>query len=352
MNTFGAFLRLTSFGESHGKAIGGVLDNLPAGLAIDVNQIQSALDERAPGKSMLTSQRKEPDTVEILSGVTLGGLTNGAPLAFLIRNEDANAEDYRAIQSRYRPGHGDFTWEKKFGVMPIGGGRLSGRETAVRVVAGAIAKRVLEEAGVSCFGHVRQIGDIEAKHFDKTAITQNEIGTADHEAALKMAALIKRVQEAGDSLGGVVEVVAEGVPIGLGEPLFGKLDAMIGQAMFSIGAVKGVEIGAGFSLAAMRGSEANDEIGRHCFQTNHAGGMLGGISNGESVVVRLAVKPTPSIGKTQATITTKGEAAHIETKGRHDPCIAIRVRPVAVAMLAFILADFYLIQKAKGSFLR
>jgi len=328
-NSFGALLRVTTFGESHGPAIGAVVDGLPSGLEIDEGMIQRDLDRRRPGKSPVSSPRDEPDRARILSGV-FEGRTTGAPLAILIENRDADSSAYEKIKELYRPGHADFTWDKKFGLRDWrGGGRSSGRETAARVAAGAVARRLLERAGVEVNGEVAAVAGIESD-------------------AERMEQAILDAREAGDSVGGVVEVRAAGVPAGLGEPVFDKLDARLAAALMSIGAVKGVEVGDGFALSRARGSESNDAIGEGGrFLTNRAGGVLGGISSGEEIRVRVAVKPTPSIAAEQDTVDRDGQPRKISVKGRHDPCIAPRLVPVAEAMVCLVLADAMLQHRAR-----
>jgi chorismate synthase len=345
-NTFGDNFRVTTFGESHGPAVGVVVDGIRPGIDIDLEDIQRDLDRRRPGTGRLSSPRKESDKVHLLSGV-FEGKTTGAPIAMVIYNEDARPGHYEDIRDLFRPGHADFTWWKKFGIRDWrGGGRTSARETASRVAAGAIARKVLRAAGVEVIGHVTRIGPVRAEAFDATTIAKNDARCADPVAAEKMVAAVKAARKNGDSLGGLVEVVARGVPAGWGDPVFDKLDAKLGAAMLSIGAVKGVEIGAGFALAERRGSESNDPIGPGGFTSNRMGGLLGGISNGEPVVVRIAVKPTSSIRKAQDTVDVHGKARSIVVRGRHDPCICPRVVPVAEAMVALVLCDAYLRQQA------
>ncbi len=324
MNTFGKNFRCTSFGESHGVALGAVIDGCPPKITLSEADIQPFLDRRRPGVSSLASQRDEPDRVRILSGV-FEGRTTGAPIALLIGNKDAAPEEYDRIRDCYRPGHADFTYMAKFGIRDHrGGGRSSGRETVARVAAGGIAIKCLSSCGITVKGEVIEVG-----------------GVSDQE---KFSPLIDAAREGGDSIGGVIEIRAAGVPAGIGDPVFGKLDAGIAAAMMGIGAIKGVEIGDGFMLARMRGSQSNDQMNSRGFFTNHAGGILGGISNGNEIVVRIAVKPTPSIAREQATVDIHGNDCTISIKGRHDPCIAPRVVPVAEAMLALVLIDALLDQ--------
>ena len=345
-NTFGDNFRVTTFGESHGPAVGVVIDGVRPGVAVDIDAIQQELDRRKPGTSKLTSPRKESDRVNILSGL-FEGKTTGAPIALVIFNENQRPGHYEQIKDLFRPGHADFTWWKKFGIRDWrGGGRTSGRETAARVAAGAIAKQLLSREGVRIVGHVVQIGDVHAASFEEAVIETNAARCADAHAAAQMAAAVEAARKQGDSLGGVVEVVACGVPAGWGDPVFQKLDAALAAAMVSIGAIKGVEFGDGFQLSRQRGSQANDPIRPAGFLTNHMGGILGGISNGEPIVVRLAVKPTSSIRAAQETIDTQGRAQQIVVKGRHDPCICPRVVPVAETMMALVLVDAFLRQQA------
>jgi len=325
MNTFGKNFRITSFGESHGKALGVVVDGCPVGMELSEADIQPILDRRRPGKSPLESGRAEYDRVEILSG-TFEGKTTGAPVALLVKNEDIKSEDYESLREVFRPGHADFTYFEKYGIRDHrGGGRSSGRETVARVAAGAVAMKILSEMGITIIGRILEV-------HGKTS--QNDIEKE-----------ILSAKESGDSVGGVAEITAKGCPIGLGDPVFGKLDAQIAGAMMGIGAVKGVEIGDGFESAKRFGSENNDAMTQDGFATNHAGGMLGGISTGQDIVVRIAVKPTPSIAKTQQTRDIHGNEVKISVKGRHDPCIVPRIVPVAEAMLALVILDCLLEQK-------
>ena len=325
MNTFGRNLRITTFGESHGRALGAVIDGCPPGIPLDETDIQPLLDRRRPGTSPLTSARKEADRTEILSGV-FEGTTTGMPIAMIFRNTDMKSKDYEALREVFRPGHADFTYQEKYGIRDHrGGGRSSGRETVGRVAAGAVAMKILARAGITVSGKIHSV-------HGKTAPKEikNEILVA---------------QNNGDSVGGIAEIVAKGCPAGLGDPVFGKLDALIAGAMMGIGAVKGVEIGDGFAVAQRYGSENNDAMTKKGFASNHAGGILGGISSGQDIVVRIAVKPTPSIERTQQTRDIHGNVVEISVKGRHDPCIVPRIIPVAEAMLALVLADALLEQE-------
>jgi len=345
-NRFGDRLHITTFGESHGPAVGVVIDGVRPGMELSDATIQADLDRRRPGRDPVSTARSEADRAEILSGV-FEGKTTGAPICILIRNTDARSSDYAQFKDLLRPGHGDLTWLAKYGVRDWrGGGRLSGRETVGRVAAGAIARQLLQEVGVTIYGHVVEAAGIRAETFHRGAIASNPMRCADPDAADAMLQAVTQARNEQDSVGAVLEVVAEGVPAGWGDPVFGKLDASLAGAMMSIGAVKGVEIGAGFEAARMRGSEHNDPIRPDGFQSNHAGGVLGGISSGAPVCVRLAIKPTSSIGLRQQTVDTKGQAREIVVGGRHDPCIGPRAVPVAEAMMSLVLADALLEQQA------
>lgn len=350
-NSFGHLLRLTTWGESHGPAIGAVIDGCPPGLPLDAEWIQSFLDKRKPGTSRHVTQRRESDRVEILSGVfederTGGPLTTGHPISLLIRNEDARSKDYDAIRDLWRPGHADYAWDMKYGLRDYrGGGRSSARETACRVAAGAVARRILGEAA-----HVRgalvQIGPrrIERSRWDWAEIGRNPFFCPDAETAALWEQDIDAARKAGSSLGAVIEIVASGVPAGWGAPVYGKLDAELASACMSINAVKGVEIGAGFGAAALTGEENADEMrrggdGKPAFLSNNNGGVLAGVSTGQDIVVRFAVKPTSSIPTERATLNTDFEETTVSTKGRHDPCVGARAVPVGEAMVAFTLAD-------------
>jgi chorismate synthase len=350
-NSFGELFRITTWGESHGRAIGVVIDGCPAGLELSAEDIQHDLDRRRVGQSRVTSPRQEEDRVEILSGL-FQGRTTGTPVSLLIWNKDADSSKYEPIKDVYRPGHADFTYEMKYGWRDYrGGGRSSARETACRVAAAAVAKKLLSTIGVRIYGFTRQVGSIEAQVIDLDEIECNVVRSPDREAAKQMEALILAAKVEGDSVGGIVEVVATGVPVGLGEPVYDRLDADVAKAIMSINAIKGVEIGLGFRSASLRGSEHNDafytdEAGRIRTRTNHAGGMLGGISNGEDIVVRLAVKPPSSISKSQQSVTKDGTAIDLEVHGRHDPCLCPRAVPVAEAMVALVLVDHWLRSRA------
>jgi chorismate synthase len=351
-NSFGHLFRVTSFGESHGPAIGCVVDGVPPRLPLTEADIQAWLDRRRPGQSRFTTQRREPDRAQILSGV-FEGLTTGAPIGLVIVNEDARSKDYGAIKDLFRPGHADYTYDAKYGIRDYrGGGRSSARETAMRVAAGAIARKVLGEA-VQIRGALIQVGGdaIDRARWDWDEVERNPFWSPDAAAAERWAALLDDVRKAGSSAGGLIEVVASGVPAGWGAPTFDRLDADLAKAMVSIPAVKGVEIGSGFAAVAMPGEQHNDGMrmdgGRVVFQSNNAGGVLGGISTGQEIVVRVAIKPTSSVLIEQPTVTRDGRETTISTKGRHDPCVAIRGVPVAEAMMALVLADHRLRHKAQ-----
>ncbi|NNM32673.1 MAG: chorismate synthase, partial [Gemmatimonadetes bacterium] len=338
--------RITTFGESHGVALGVVIDGVRPGIKVELDQIQEALDRRRPGTSRLTSPRKEGDRLEVLSGL-FEGKTTGAPIAFLVRNKDARPGHYEEIKDVFRPGHADFTWWRKFGIRDWrGGGRTSGRETVARVAAGALAQQILARVGVRITGHVISVGEVDATRFVPEFIDQNDVRCADPDRAQAMWDTIEAARKDGDSVGGVVEVRVEGAPAGWGDPVFMKVDAMLASALMSIGAVKGVEIGDGFGLTRSRGSQTNDAMSTDGFLSNHMGGVLGGITNGQEIVVRAAVKPTSSIRHEQSTIDQDGNPRTIVVRGRHDPCICIRVVPVAEAMVALVLCDAYLRQLA------
>lgn len=343
---FGRYFRVTTFGESHGPAIGVVVDGVPAGMELDIDAIQRDLDRRRPGSSEFVTQRKETDQAEILSGVAQGR-TLGSPIALLIRNRDVRSKDYKSISEMFRPGHADFTYFAKYGIPPQpGGGRASGRETACRVAAGAIARALIAKRGISVRAYTIRIGEMATSRIDPDFADGHPLRCADPDLAKDMEAAVAAARSAGDSLGGIVEVTVDGTPAGLGDPVFNKLEAVLGWAMLSIGAVKGIEFGDGFKLASMRGSEANDGMTSAGFLSNHAGGTLGGISSGQPIVMRLAVKPTPSVSVTQQTVDLNGRDTTINIKGRHDPCICPRICPVAEAMTALVLADALLEQTA------
>ncbi|MDF2715681.1 MAG: chorismate synthase [Paenibacillus sp.] len=340
-STFGEILRMTTFGESHGEAVGVILDGVTPGVDIDERDIQVQMDRRKPGQSSVTSPRKEYDIVRILSGV-FEGKTTGMPICVILYNKDMRPEAYDDIKLSFRPGHADFTYLQKYGIRDYrGSGRASGRETAGRVAAGAIARKLLERRGVQVVAYTTEIGGIRCGRFVESEIERNEVRACDPEAAGPMIEKIKQLASVGDSCGGIVECTIRGVIPGLGEPVFDKLDAELAKAMLSIGAVKGIEFGAGFSASAMRGSEHNDAMGASGFASNHSGGIIGGISTGQDIVFRLAVKPTSSISVPQNTIGIDGEERVILTQGRHDPCICPRIVPVVEAMACLVLEDHY-----------
>ena len=344
----GQIFRVTTAGESHGAALVAIVEGCPAGIGLSEADIQPDLDRRKPGQSKYTTQRREDDEVEILSGV-FEGKTTGCPIALLIRNTDQRSKDYSDIMDKFRPGHADFTYFEKYGRRDYrGGGRSSARETAVRVAAGAVAKKLLAESGISVIGWVDQIGPVkaDAAKFDRDEITNNPFFCPDAEAAEKMAAFMDALRKEGDSIGAGVTVEAHGMIPGLGEPVFDRLDADIAKALMNIPAVKAVEIGDGLNCIEAKGSEFGDAIRMSGFQSNHAGGILGGISNGDTVRARLALKPTSSILKSRPTIDIHGNETDIVTKGRHDPCVGIRAVPIAEAMLALVLADHLLRHRA------
>ena len=345
----GTLFRVSTFGESHGPALGCVIDGCPPGLPLAESDIQGDLDRRRPGQSRYTTQRRESDTVEILSGVFEGN-TTGAPIALLIRNEDQRPRDYQKIRDQFRPGHADFTYLKKYGLRDYrGSGRASARETVARVASGAVARKLLlDRAGIRIRGCMSQIGDIEAESIDWATVPENPFFFPDAGQVDDIAALIDALRRAGDSIGAKVIVQADGVPAGLGEPVFDRLDADIARAMMSINAVKGVEIGAGFGSVRQRGSEHRDEMTPEGFLSNNAGGILGGISSGQQIQTALALKPTSSIPTPGRTVDTDGQAVEVVTTGRHDPCVGIRAVPIAEAMLALVLADHFLRQQALG----
>lgn len=347
-NSFGTIFRFTTWGESHGIAIGCVIDGCPSQIPLSEADIQPWLDKRRPAQSRFTTQRKEPDEVKILSGV-YQGQTTGTPISLMIHNVDQKSKDYAAIEQSFRPGHADYTYQQKYGIRdPRGGGRSSARETAMRVAAGAVARKILDAAGISIRGYLVQIGDdnIDRNAFDAKQIEQNSFWCPDAKAALRWESLLDEVRKAGSSVGAVIEVVATGVPAGLGEPIYDKLDSDLARAMMSINAVKAVEIGDGFAVASLRGEQNADRMRAGekgaVFLSNHAGGILGGISNGQPIVCRFAVKPTSSILTPVETINAAGENSDIVTKGRHDPCVGIRAVPVGEAMMACVLADHLL----------
>ncbi|MDP3705881.1 MAG: chorismate synthase [Legionellaceae bacterium] len=349
-NTFGTLFTVTTFGESHGPAIGCVVDGCPPKLPLDAADIQPFLDKRKPGQSKYTTQRREDDSVEILSGV-FDGLTTGAPIALLIRNQDQRSSDYSAIKDLFRPGHADFTYHHKYGHRDYrGGGRSSARETAARVAAGAIARLYLKRyLGIDIVGYLQQMGDVVVTFDDEKEMNNNPFFCPNNKQVDDLAVCIDAIRSQGDSVGARVGVLARGVPIGLGDPVFDRLDAMLAFAMMSINAVKGVEIGAGFDAVTQLGSQHRDEMDTTGFLSNHAGGILGGISTGQDILVSMAIKPTSSIVTPGRTITTQGQNTEVITKGRHDPCVGIRAVPIAEAMMALVLMDHVLRDRAQGT---
>ena len=355
MNSYGHLFRVTTWGESHGPALGATVDGSPPGVRIDAAMLQHWLDKRKPGQNRYTTQRREPDQVEILSG-TFEGQTTGTPIQLMIRNTDQRSKDYGDIAEKFRPGHADITYWQKYGIRdPRGGGRSSARETAARVAAGGIARAALDTLapGLKITGYMVQMGPhgIDRGNFDWNQIEQNPFWTPDAMAAETWAAYLDELRKSGDSVGAIIEVTARGVPAGLGAPVYAKLDTDLAAAMMSINAVKGVEIGEGMGAATLTGSANADEIAMGpdgpVYNSNHAGGILGGISTGQDVVVRFAVKPTSSILTPRKTITKSGEAAEIVTKGRHDPCVGIRAVPVGEAMMAAVILDHLLLHRGQ-----
>jgi len=349
-NVFGSAFRVMTFGESHGPFIGLVLDGLKPGLPIDTDQIQFELNRRRPGQSSVVTPRKETDQAEIISGI-FEGKTTGTPICILIKNRDQRPGDYRKLQHILRPGHAAYAFLQKYGIFDYrGGGRASGRETATRVAAGAVAKQILKNRGVEIIGFTQRIGDIEAQTIDLTEIEKNPVRTADRQAAVKMTQAILQAQQEGDSLGGVIEIRVKNCPAGLGEPVFNKLEADLAQLLMSIGAVKAFEMGDGFQASHLMGSEFNDAFyfdhkqKRFRTRTHHGGGVLGGISHGEDLIMRIAVKPPSSITKEQDTVDIQGNPVKLSIEGRHDPCICPRIVPVAEAMVALVLVDHILMQ--------
>jgi chorismate synthase len=345
-NTFGRVFRLTTWGESHGPALGALIDGCPPRLPLSAADIDQELARRRPGTSIHTTSRREPDQVEILSGV-FQGQTTGTPISLIIYNRDVKSEAYEPLKEIFRPGHGDFTYQAKYGIRDHrGGGRASARETAARVAAGAVAQKILDTQKITVLGFTLELGGVRARQFAWETVTENPFFCPDPEAAAAMADRVQTVKKQGDSLGGLVEVRVRGCPAGLGEPVFDKLDAVLAQAVMSIGAVKGVEIGAGFAAAGLTGSQHNDPLTPTGFASNQAGGILAGISNGEEIIIRAAVKPIPSIALEQQTIDRQGRVQTISVAGRHDISAIPRIVPVMAAMVKLTLADFILRQKA------
>ncbi len=346
-NSFGTIFKLTTFGESHGTAIGGIIDGCPAGIMLDLEKVQEELDKRRPGQSAIVTQRKEADTVEFLSGI-FEGRSTGTPIGFIIKNSNQKSGDYSHIQDSYRPSHADYTYDEKYGVRDYrGGGRSSARETACRVVGGAIAKQLIPEIVFSTF--TSSVGDIhidDHKDLDLSLIESNPVRCPDPASAEKMEALIREIRSQGDTIGGTVQCIIKNVPKGLGEPVFNKLHAELGKAMLSINAVKGFEFGSGFKGTQMKGSEHNDRFNPDgSTVTNLSGGIQGGISNGMDIYFKVAFKPVATIMQKQQTINSKGEEVEMQGKGRHDPCVVPRAVPIVEAMAALVLADFFLQNK-------
>ncbi|MEZ8002255.1 MAG: chorismate synthase [Patiriisocius sp.] len=347
-NTFGNFFKLTTFGESHGEAIGGVIDGCPAGVSIDLDAIENQMMRRRPGQSVIVTQRKEADTVRFLSGI-FEGKTTGSPIGFIIENTNQKSADYTHIKDNYRPSHADYTFDKKYGHRDYrGGGRSSARETACRVAAGAIASQLL--GAIAITGYVSSVGDLTLEkpyqELDFNTVDSNVVRCPDAEMASKMIAKIKEVKKQGDTIGGIITCVIQNVPVGLGEPVFDKLHAQLGKAMLSINAVKGFEFGSGFKGATMNGSEHNDLFNEDgTTKSNLSGGVQGGISNGMDIYFRVAFKPVATIMQKQQTINSKGEKVEMQGKGRHDPCVVPRAVPIVEAMAALTIADFWLANK-------
>jgi chorismate synthase len=349
-NSIGRNFVVSTFGESHGVALGCIVDGCPPGLALSEADIQHDLDRRAPGRSRHTTQRKEPDAVRILSGV-FEGVTTGTPIGLLIENTDQRSKDYGDIKDKFRPGHADYTYQQKYGIRDYrGGGRSSARETTMRVAAGAIARKYLRERlGVEIRGYLAQLGPIELAATDLSIVDDNPFFCADPGRIPELEAYMEELRSLGDSIGARISVLATNVPPGLGEPVFDKLEASLAHALMSINAVKGVELGAGFRAVAQRGSEHRDEIGPDGFRKNDAGGTLGGISSGQDLLASIALKPTSSISVPGQTIDKSGQATEIVTKGRHDPCVGLRATPIAEAMVALVLMDHYLRHRAQNA---
>lgn len=345
-NSFGKLFRITTWGESHGEAVGVVIDGCPPKIPISESMIQEMLDRRKPGKSPVSTSRKEPDKAIIISGV-FNGMTTGTPIMIMIKNSDARPESYKKYADLFRPGHGDITYQAKYGIRDWrGGGRASARETAARVAAGAVAKVLLSREKITVRAYTVELGGIKAATIDHDAVSGNIFFCPDANAALEMEKIVKEIKKKGDSIGGIVEITASGVPAGLGEPVFDKLDADLAKGLMSIGAVKGVEIGAGFRAALLAGSENNDPITPEGFLTNNSGGILAGISNGDDIVMRVAVKPIPSIEKEQRTVDLSGKERTISVKGRHDVSAIPRINVVCESMVSLVLADHLLRQRA------
>lgn len=357
MNTFGKVFRLTTFGESHGPGIGGVIDGMPAGIEVDMDFLQSELDRRKPGQSDLTTARHEGDRVEILSG-TFEGRTTGCPIGFLVRNENQHSSDYENLRHVFRPSHADFTYQSKYGIRDHrGGGRTSARETVARVVGGAFAKMVLREWGVSITAYTSQVGSIALGgtylDYDLRQIERNPVRCPDAATAERMAQLIREVKAEGDTIGGIITGIVRGCPVGLGEPVFDKLHAQLGAAMLGINAVKGFEVGEGFAGVTARGSEQNDVFvpdghGGITTRTNHSGGIQGGLSNGQDIVFRVAFKPVATLLREQQTVDDQGRPTVLKARGRHDPCVLPRAVPIVEAMAAMVILDNYMLYNMRN----
>ncbi|MDD7804040.1 MAG: chorismate synthase [Endozoicomonas sp. (ex Botrylloides leachii)] len=347
-NTIGQLFKVTTFGESHGVALGCIVDGCPPGLELSASDLQIDLDRRKPGSSKYTTQRKEPDQVTILSGV-FEGKTTGTPIGLLIQNTDQRSKDYSEIKDCFRPGHADYSYDQKYGFRDYrGGGRSSARETAMRVAAGAIAKKFLATKGIKIKGYLSQMGLIKIERFDWHEVENNPFFCPDVSKVAEMAAMIDQLRREGDSTGAKISVIATGMMPGLGEPVFDRLDAELAYALMSINAVKGVEIGDGFNVIHQKGTEHRDEMTPEGFLSNHAGGVLGGISTGQDLVAHIAIKPTSSITTPGRSINTRGEPVNVITKGRHDPCVGIRATPIAEAMTAIVLMDHFMRQRAQN----
>ena len=349
-NSFGRSFIVTTFGESHGAALGAIVDGCPPGMTLSEADIQVDLDRRRPGRNKHTTQRNEPDRVKILSGV-FEGRTTGTPIGLLIENTDQRSKDYGDIKDKFRPGHADYTYQQKYGIRDYrGGGRSSARETAMRVAAGAIARKYLkEQAGIRIRGFLSQLGPIELGAADLSIVDDNPFFCADPGKLDELEAFMNALREEGDSIGAKISVLARGLPVGLGEPVFDKLEADLAHGLMSINAVKGVEVGAGFAAVSQRGSEHRDEMSADGFSKNDAGGTLGGISSGQDLLTSIALKPTSSITKPGKTVDKQGKDTEIVTKGRHDPCVGLRATPIAEAMVALVLMDHYLRNRAQNA---
>ncbi len=345
-SSFGQIFKVSTFGESHGKGVGVIIDGVTPDIELDEKDIQFQLDRRKPGQSSITTQRKESDKIHILSGV-FEGLTTGTPLGMVLYNEDQISSDYNSIKDQFRPGHADFSYLKKYGIRDHrGSGRASGRETSARVAAGAVALKILNSKGIKITAYTIKAAGIECTQRDLNIIENNKLRACDSKAAEKMEKIIETLADEGDSAGGIVECLVTGINPGLGEPVFDKIDAELAKAMISLGAVKAIEFGLGFKCADLKGSEHNDEMDKDGFKSNNAGGIIGGITTGENIIFRIAVKPTSSISKEQKTVDIQGIEKKIKTEGRHDPCICPRIVPVVEAMTALVVIDMYKRQAA------